>query len=598
MLGAFRPSRTSILFTVAVSNMIGNIRETLQAYTLERYETEFADRHLLHGIIAKWAKETPDRIAIIDFDSDREFTYRQLDDVTTALAIKLLEAGYQPGDFLATMLPLLPEHIFLEYACFKIGVIHAPLDLRLKAPEVVRSLKLINARGFAHLGQMAAADFREVAKVVQSQCPFVKHLIQFSNSEETIPGATSFTDFCAEAQTLAADSESEWCVNFRKISREIKPTDGAQVIYTTGSTGLPKPALLSHRNITAQNMCLAAGFGLFDSPTMLVNLPPSHVGCQGEQLMTTFFTGQTAVILHVFDAEKTLKAIQKHKIDCFGQIPAMFNMQYRLPNFSDYDLSSVGRVLYGGQQVSHEFIRQLYENFPAVGTGLGLSEMAGFVTYTGMTDRIEQLSDTVGWWAPITPLTIRKPMNDDGSAGEELPAGEAGEICFSGPQVLIDYVNNPEAYRKTVSTDGICYTGDLGYVTERGLVFAGRSKLVIKPKGYQVHPAQIESHFTELNRQVAACGAVGAPHNVFVEGVVLFIELKPNAELPRMQLETHAKGIAGYMRPSHYVLLEPGSFPLNRVAKTDYVRLSELARQEVETLRNAGGWDSDPSSAS
>ena len=113
MLGAFRPSRTSILFTVAVSNMIGNIRETLQAYTLERYETEFADRHLLHGIIAKWATETPDRIAIIDFDSDREFTYRQLDDVTTALAIKLLEAGYRPGAFLATMLPLLPEHIFL-----------------------------------------------------------------------------------------------------------------------------------------------------------------------------------------------------------------------------------------------------------------------------------------------------------------------------------------------------------------------------------------------------------------------------------------------------------------------------------------------------
>ena len=79
---------------------------------------------------------------------------------------------------------------------------------------------------------------------------------------------------------------------------------------------------------------------------------------------------------------------------------------------------------------------------------------------------------------------------------------------------------------------------------------------------------------------------------------MLFIELKPNTELTGMQLETHAKGIAGYMRPSHYVLLEPGSFPLNRVAKTDYVRLSELARQEVETLRNADGWDRDPSSAS
>ena len=578
--------------------MTCDIRETLQAYSLERYETEFADRHLLHGIVAKWAREAPERIALVDFDSGRKFTYRQLDDVTTALALKLLEVGYRPGDFLATMLPLLPEHIFLEYACFKIGVVHAPLDLRLKAAEVIRSLQLINARGFAHLGQIPAADFGELARVVQSQCPFVKHSLQFSAPDETIEGATSFATFAADAQLLAADSDSELWIQFKEITQAIKPTHGAQVIYTTGSTGLPKPALLSHRNITAQNMCLAAGFGLFDSPNMLVNLPPSHVGCQAEQLMTTFFSGKTAVILHVFDAEKTLQAIQEYKIDCFGQIPAMFNMQYRLPNFNDYDLSSVQRVLYGGQQVSNEFIRQLYENFPAVGTGLGLTEMAGFVTYTGMTDNIEQLSNTIGWWAPITPLTIRKPMNEDGSAGAELPDGEAGEICFSGPQVFIDYVNNPEAYRKTVSTDGICYTGDLGCVTERGLSFAGRSKLVIKPKGYQVHPAQIESHFAELNEHVAVCGAVGATHDLFIEGVVLFIELKPNANLTREQLDVHAKGIAGYMRPSHYVMLEAGGFPLNRVAKTDYVRLSELAKQEVDILRSQGGWDVNPSSAS
>ena len=214
------------------------------------------------------------------------------------------------------MLPLLPEHIFLEYACFKIGVVHAPLDLRLKAAEVIRSLQLINARGFAHLGQIPAADFRELARVVQSLCPFVKHYLQFSAPDETIEGATSFATFAADAQLLAADSDSELWIQFKEITQAIKPTHGAQVIYTTGSTGLPKPALLSHRNITAQNMCLAAGFGLFDSPNMLVNLPPSHVGCQAEQLMTTFFSGKTAVILHVFDAEKTLQAIQEYKIDC------------------------------------------------------------------------------------------------------------------------------------------------------------------------------------------------------------------------------------------------------------------------------------------
>ena len=96
---------------------------------------------------------------------------------------------------------------------------------------------------------------------------------------------------------------------------------------------------------------------------------------------------------------------------------------------------------------------------------------------------------------------------------------------------------------------------------------------------------------------MAVCGAGGATHGVFVEGIGLFMELKPNAKLNREQLESHAKRIAGYMRPSHYVILEPGGFPLNRVAKTDYVRLSELAKQEIESLRSQGGWDIDQSFA-
>ena len=571
--------------------MTNDIRDILNTCTLERYETEFADRHLLHGAIEKWARETPDQEALVDFETGRRFTYRELNDITTALALRLLKAGYRQGDFLATMLPLLPEHIFLEYACFRIGVIHVPLDLRLKAPEIVRSLGLVRARGFAFLGRTPVADFRDVGRAVKQECDFVEHLLQFSAPDECLEEAESFGVFLEEAKSLAADTGSELWQAYQAATAAVVPTDGAQVIYTTGSTGLPKPALLSHRNITSQNMCLAAGFDLENSPSMLVNLPPSHVGCQGEQLMTTFFGGKTAVILHVFDAEKSLQAIQQERVDSFGQIPAMFNMQFLLPNFSDYDLSSIPRVLYGGQQVSNEFIRQLFEHFPAVGTGLGLSEMAGFVTYTGMTNRIDQLLDTVGWWAPITPLTIRAPMKEDGTAGDVLPDGETGEICFSGPQVFIDYVNNPEAYRKTVSTDGVCYTGDLGYISDRGLAFAGRSKLVIKPKGYQVHPAQIESHFAELRDQVAACGAVGAPHNVFSEGIVLFIERKPDAVLDRATLDAHAKGIAAYMRPLHYVILEPGTFPLNRVAKTDYVELAARARQEIEQLRAENGWD-------
>ena len=573
---------------------MNDTRSTLATYTLERYETEFADRHLLQGAIAKWARETPDRPAIVEYDTVREVTYREFDEQSTAYALKLIELGFQPGDFLGTLLSLSIEHIVLEYACFKIGVIHAPLDLRLKAPEVVRSLSLVEPKGFVFLGNTPVVDFTPIGRAVQSECGYVKHFIQFSPPGQTIEGAAAFDTFAGDALRLYEARHSHcsklW-KTYEGITASIKPTDGAQVIYTTGSTGFPKPALLSHRNITSQNMCLAAGFGLDHAERPLVHLPPSHVGCQAEQLITTFFTGQTAVTMRVFDAEKTLDCIGRYKVDCFGQVPAMFNMQWRLPNYETYDLSSVKQVMFGGQQVSKEFVRQLVARFGWVGTGLGLTEMAGFVTYTGLSGDADLLAESVGWDMPITPLSIRAPMNEDGTAGPELAYGATGEICFSGPQVFIDYVNNEEAYRKTVSKEGICYTGDLGYLSERGLIFCGRSKLVIKPKGYQVHPAQIESHFAELRECVGVCGAVGADHDVFSEGVVLFVELKGGAQLTRNDLETHAKGIAGYMRPLHYVLLDPGTFPLNRVNKTDYVRLREMAKNEIAALRSAGAWD-------
>jgi acyl-CoA synthetase (AMP-forming)/AMP-acid ligase II len=558
-------------------------------YTWDDYQRDYSDRHLLHAVVAKWARERPDRIAIIEFDTGRQFTYLHFDEATTLLALRLVELGYRPGDFLATMLPLTVEHVFLEYACFKIGVIHAPLDMRLKPDEVVRSLGLIRAKGFVLLGRTPVADFTPVAEAVRNACEYIEHLVQFADDNSFAKGALpAQTIFDVSATTRDNPAVVR---QFEDFNAAVQPTDGAQVIYTTGSTGFPKPALLSHRNITSQNLCLASGCGWFGIERMLVNLPPSHVGCQGEELMTTFFAGSTAVILNRFDAEKSLQAIERYKIQSMGQIPSMFQMQWQLPNFSQYDLSSLRSAMFGGQQVTRPFVQKLCEMMPAVATGLGMTEMAGFVTYTGLTTDVDYLVNGLGWPMPITPLSIRQPMKPGGTAGDELPNGETGEICFTGPQVFIDYVGNREAYRQTVSKEGVCYTGDLGYISDRGLVLCGRSKLVIKPKGYCVHPAQVEQHFAELEADVAACGAVGQPHDLIGEAVVLFVAPKAGREVSRGRLDEHAQRIASYMRPTHYVLLETGGMPLNRVGKTDYQRLKQMAAAEIERLRALGQWD-------
>ncbi len=571
-------------------------RNGIPRCTLDNFDTDYADRHLLHQLVARWAREKPDDIAIINADTGEQISWQRFDQASTALALKLLDAGFRKGDTFATSLPLLTEHIFLEYACFKIGVVAVPLDLRLKGPEVIRSLGLVKPRGYAFLGQTPHADFRELGKAVMASCPFVEHFVQFSAPQEVIDGAVAAGAWAEEAGVLATAAMadpggSELLAAYQDVTGSIDPNDGALVIFTTGSTGYPKPALLSHRNITAQNMCLGAAFRIDDHARMLVNLPPSHVGCQTEQLMTPFFYGGMVVILHIFDPQKTLQAIQDHRVNAFGQIPALFNMEWRLPDYDSYDLSSLEFALYGGQQVSRKFLEQLAEMAPGFGTGLGLTEAAGFCTYTPLDGTVEDIAAGVGHDMPVYPISIREPMADDGSAGRELPAGETGDICFCGPQTFLGYVNDPEATAKALSTDGVLYTGDMGYVDDTGLHFAGRAKLVIKPKGYQVFPAQVEEHFNELRAKVASCAVVGHEHEVFSEGIVAFVERKPDTPVTVEELRAHARELAGYMRPAHYVIVEAGQMPLNRVAKTDYVVLKQRAAVEVEALREQGSWD-------
>ena len=564
----------------------------------ECFDTEYADRHLLFGVVEKWAREKPDSPALINADTGVTTTWRELDRHSTAMALKLVEAGFERGDFFATSLPLLTEHILLQYACFKIGVIPVPLDLRLKGPEVVRSVNLVKAKGYAFLGKTPHADFGELGRAVMAHSPSVKHFVQFAPPQETVEGAQNAFAVLAQATALAKEAladpdHSPVLARYHAMKAQVKDTDGALVIFTTGSTGYPKPALLCHRGITVQNLCLGRMFEITAGDRMLVNLPPSHVGCQTEQLMTTLFWGGTAVILHVFDPEKSLKAIAEHQVTCLGQIPALFALEWRLPGYASFDLTSLKFALYGGQQVTKPFLEQLKTMAPGVGTGLGLTETSGFCTYTPLNGTVDDILAGVGFAMPIYPISIRKDMDPDGSAGPEEQPGRVGNICFRGPQTFLGYVNDPEATARTVSTDGWLYTGDLGFYDQRGLHFAGRAKQVIKPKGYQVFPAQIEEHFAALKDQVASVAVLGFEHEVFSEGIIAFVERQAGASLTAQELKEHAKGLAAYMRPLHYVILEPGQIPLNRVAKTDYLSLKATARSEVEKLRSQGGWDKE-----
>jgi acyl-CoA synthetase (AMP-forming)/AMP-acid ligase II len=548
--------------------------------TLEEFENRYADRHLVHAAVDYWAARKPDQAAIVNATRGTRLTWRELQRGSLMLAGELARMGFRKGDFLAASLPLSSEHILLEYACFRLGVIHAPLDLRLSPAEVFRSLGIIRARGYAFPGKTVAADFAPLGEAVRRQCGFVEHFIQLSPPGECIPGAVSFFDMLARA---ASSPES--------ARAEVTGFDGAQVIFTTGSTASPKPALLSHRGIACQNLCLGKAFGFGPDRKTLCNLPASHVGGQAEILMTSLFMGGTAVTLEIFDPVKSLEAVERHGVTLLGQIPAMFQMEWRTADFERRNLASLETAVYGGQAVPRPFLDRMLRMAPRIATGLGLTETSGFCTYTPVTAEPDRVARGIGWAMPAYRMTIREPMNCDGSAGPETPAGATGHICFQGPQTFLGYVNDAAATAATLSTDGWLYTGDMGHTDGDGLHFSGRAKWVLKPSGYQVFPGDVEDHFSALSDRVANVGVVGQPHRIWSEGIVAFVGKLRGADLSEAELRKHARSLTSYMRPLHYVVLEAGAMPLNRTAKVDVARLREMAAEEVRKLRERGRWD-------
>jgi len=545
-------------------------------YTLQDYEEKFAERHLLHGVIGKWAREKPDSTAIINAETGEEVSWRSFDRITTALAVELHQLGFVSGDFMATLLPFLTEHILLEYACFKIGVIHVPLEVRLKQMDILRCLNSIKPKGFAFSGAINNEDFKDTCRAIKNNYSFIEHLIYFSSCDMGDERAIPFTELINEVQELLKDD-----LIIAEIAEEIivRENDSAQVVFTTGSTGYPKPALLSHRNITCQNMCLGAVFGLGERTRMLVNMPASHVGGQAAQLMTTFFLGGTAIVLPLFDSEKSLRAIENYNVNILGQVPTMYNLEWQLPNFNDYDLSSLDLAIFSGQKVTDMFIKKLLTMAPRVGTGLSLTESSCFCTYTILDDFKEKETSNLGYDMPIYYLSIRRPMRENGLAGDELPNGEIGYICFKGSQTFIGYVNDPESTLKAISRDNFLYTGDMGFRDKFGLHLTGRAKWIIKPKGFQVFPGQVEDFFCMLSGKVSACGVIGIEHEIFSEEIVAFVEKSQNSDLSVEELMQYAKGLPSYMRPNHYILLDPWQLPLNQLGKIDYLRLQKKARQ-------------------
>ncbi|HPF19781.1 MAG TPA: class I adenylate-forming enzyme family protein [Syntrophomonas sp.] len=555
---------------------------------------------LLTDYIKKWAAITPDNPALVSADTGKSYTYQEFDEMITLYALRLKKMGIKKGDIVVAQWLAWPEFYMLTYACATVGAVMTPLDVRLMGHEVVRDMSKINPVAFFCLGNTPIRDFRDLVKEVQQAVPSVKHYIQYTpggKEGDFLEGCLNFDEYFAPAALEELKQDSALIESLRQEYDQLGKRDAHIIIFTTGSTGEPKPALICHENTITNNAVFSREVGLYGTDSRYLNsMPTSHVAgtCQGP--MTVWFVGGTVVSLSMYNPQAVLGCIQKYRPTWWGGVPTMFRMLWLDPNYASYDLSSLRYILYGGSAVDVPFLEKMSTMAATFGTSLGMTECAGYFTATPRGISLEEMAGQVGQVFPeYAPVTIRQPMNEDGTAGEEMPPGEVGEICVHGPIVFLGYYNNPAATAAAISKEGILYTGDMGYFHDfgsyMGLKFAGRRKFVIKPKGFLVFPDEVTDYISR-HPKVAQAQVLGMPHEVFVDGVFAYVQPKPGVELTPGEILEYCKNMAAYKRPIHVELWpvdEP--LPATRVGKVNVPALIELAEKVVARLRSEGKWD-------
>jgi acyl-CoA synthetase (AMP-forming)/AMP-acid ligase II len=291
---------------------------------------------LVADYIKKWSDVTPDNIALMSADSGVSFTYREFDEMITLYALRLKEMGIKKGDVIGVQWLSTPEFFMLTYACATVGAIISPLDIRLQVSEIVRDMNKISPAAFFCMGKTPLRDFTEVSSAVAVEVKSLKHIIQHTPGaldEAVAGGVAKFSDLFAKEKLAPLAENSSLTSALLKEYKALNKRDPHIIIFTTGTTGFPKPALICNENTITNNAVFSREVGLWGTACRYLNsMPTSHVAgtCQGP--MTVWLTGGTVITVNVYQPELILKYIQKYRPTWWGGVPTMFHMMWQMPH--------------------------------------------------------------------------------------------------------------------------------------------------------------------------------------------------------------------------------------------------------------------------
>jgi len=411
-----------------------------------------------------------DKPALIDGPTDRTLTYRQLAGAIRLVASSLSKRGFGKGDVFAIYSPNLPEYAVAFHAVTLLGGIVTTINPLYTIDELVHQL---NDSGATYL--VTISMFLENAKAAAARSK-VTEIFTF----DPVAGATPFASLLESDGTLP--------------DIQINPAEDISVLpYSSGTTGVSKGVMLTHRNLVANIVQCegVTGVDVVSSEDRIIGvLPFFHIYGMVVIININLVRGATIVTLPRFDLEQFLGLIQKHKITRLNVVPPMLVALAKHPVVAQYDMSSLVEMSSGAAPLSAELTEAVMGRIGcSVVQGYGMTETSPVTHYYNRALASVDKRASVG---PLIPNT--EAMVVDVVSREPLAVGERGEVCIRGPQVMKGYLNNPEATSATIDADGWLHTGDIGYADEEGFFYiVDRLKELIKYKGYQVAPAELEA---------------------------------------------------------------------------------------------------------
>jgi fatty-acyl-CoA synthase len=505
-----------------------------------------------------------DREALVSCRQSLRYTWAELADAVDEVARGLIAAGLQRGDRLAIWSPNCAEWTLVQYATARLGVILLNVNPAYQTSELRYVLRQSGTRMLVSAVSHKASDYRAMIGEVSAELPALERVVFL--------GERSWDELLAGGADVDAGRVAE-------IGATLEPGNPINIQYTSGTTGFPKGATLTHRNILNNGYLVGEAVRYSELDRVCIPVPFYH--CFGMVMGNLACSSHGAAMVipaPSFEPEATLRACAQERCTSLYGVPTMFISELDHPRFDEFDLESLRTGIMAGSPCPVEVMKRVIErmHMGEVGICYGMTETSPVSTQTAVDDPIEKRVGTVGRVGPHLEVKVVSP--DDGST---VPLGEPGELCTRGYSVMLGYWEDPERTAEAIDADRWMHTGDLATIDDDGYVnIVGRIKDLVIRGGENVYPREVEE-FLYTHPRIADVQVIGVPDERYGEELMAWVITRDGEPLSGNEVRAFCDGKIAHYKIPRYVKVVDG-FPMTVTGKVQKFKMREHAIDELD----------------